>query len=138
MRITKTFTFEAGHRLSNYEGKCKRFHGHGYFLELTVEGEMNSIGMVIDFGELKRIFEEIINNKFDHRMILMRGDKLNKAIGKALSKGDNSICWVDYNPTAENISYDIAEMIQNELIPSVKLVKVKLYETPTSYAELII
>ena len=138
MRITKTFTFDAGHRLSNYAGKCRRLHGHTYILELTVEGERDSIGMVIDFGELKRIYKETVDNKFDHRFMLMRGDRLNEDISNALPKGDESICWLDYNPTAENMSYDIAEMIQKELKPDVKLVRVKLYETPTSYAELII
>jgi len=136
--VSKTFTFEAGHRLSNYAGKCRRLHGHSYILRLTVEGDLNDIGMVIDFGELKRFFNEIVDSKFDHRLILMGYDPFNKALSKALPKDDDSICWVDYNPTAENMVTDIFNMLKDELPTGVRLVGVKLYETPTSYAEISI
>ncbi len=139
MQITKVFTFDAGHRLSDYEGKCKRLHGHTYHLEVTVEGELNKKGMVMDFGDLKSIFNEDIDSKFDHRFMLKIGDKYNEAIAKALPKGDGSICWVDYNPTAENIAKDILEILKKKLSePAIgaKIAKVRLYETPTSFAEI--
>lgn len=139
MQITKLFTFDAGHRLSDYEGKCKRLHGHTYHLEITVEGELDERGMVMDFGDLKTIFKEKIDSKFDHRFMLKKGDKYNEDLAKSLPQGDESICWVEYNPTAENISKDIMEIlkknIEDQKIPA-KVVKVRLYETPTSFAEI--
>ena len=139
MQITKIFTFDSGHRLSNYQGKCKRLHGHTYRLEITVQGDLDNKGMVMDFGDLKTIFKEHIDGKFDHRIMLMKGDKLNEAIAKVLPVGDESICWVDYNPTAENIAKDIMKILQENIdnqINNIKTTKVKLYETPTSFAEM--
>jgi len=139
MQITKIFTFDSGHRLSNYEGKCKRLHGHTYRLEITVSGDVDYKGMVMDFGDLKTIFKEHIDSKFDHKLMLKRGDKFNEALASSLPKEDDSICWVDYNPTAENIAKDIMEILQkrlSKLTTAADVAKVKLYETPTCFAEI--
>lgn len=139
MQITKIFTFDSGHRLSNYEGKCKRLHGHTYHLEITIKGELDERGMVMDFGDLKTIFREDIDSKFDHKIMLKTGDKYNKTLARALPKEDESICWVDYNPTAENIAKDIMEILQKriqERTTGIEVARVKLYETPTSFAEI--
>ena len=64
IRITKQFTFETGHALYGYDGKCKNVHGHSYKLSVTVIGtpiddQANvKYGMVIDFGDLKKIVKE--------------------------------------------------------------------------------
>ena len=61
IRITKLFSFETGHALYGYDGKCKNVHGHSYKLSVTVIGKPISnntnvkYGMVIDFGDLKKI-----------------------------------------------------------------------------------
>lgn len=136
LKITKTFTFDAGHRLSDYEGKCRRLHGHTYTLWLTVEGDLNTLGMVMDFGDLKDLFKDLIDSKFDHKMMLKNGDPINEAIRGVLPETDDSICWLEYNPTAENIVSDIVGMIKDKLPEGVKLVRAKLYETPTSFAEI--
>lgn len=60
IRITKQFSFETGHALYGYDGKCKNVHGHSYKLSVTVIGipitDTNNVkyGMVIDFGDLKK------------------------------------------------------------------------------------
>ncbi len=136
--ITKTFTFDAGHRLSNYEGKCRRLHGHTYHVEITVNGILDTLGMVMDFGILKDIFKEEVDAKFDHKMMLYENDELNKKIAGALPDGDDSICWVGYNPTAENIATDIFSIIAKRLPDGVQLTRVRLYETPTSFAEVVL
>jgi len=147
MKVTKIFTFDAGHRLSNYEGKCKHLHGHTYTLEITVEGGLDKTGMVMDFGELKRIFNELIDPKFDHKFMLNRDDPENQSEFDEAGKGGHyrwfydSVCWVGYNPTAENIATDIFAMFKNGLLNlqvPVELVSVKLFETPTSFAEITI
>ena len=75
IRITKGFSFEAGHALHGYDGKCKNLHGHSYKLSVTVIGTPITditnpkFGMVIDFTDLKRIVKEEIVNKFDHATI---------------------------------------------------------------------
>ena len=53
--LTKTFRFEAAHRLPNVaQGhKCGRLHGHSYQVDVIVEGDVNpQTGMVIDFAEI--------------------------------------------------------------------------------------
>ena len=140
MRVTKMFTFDAGHRLSDYEGKCKRLHGHTYKLEVTLEGKVDKLGMVVDFGELKNMYGLWVETKFDHKMILKMGDSYNEKLAKSLPEDDESICWVEYNPTAENMANDIFNIFKGklkEISYSVKIIKVRLYETPTSYAEVI-
>ena len=70
IRITKQFSFETGHALYGYDGKCKNVHGHSYRLDVTVIGkpiEDNSnvkLGMVIDFGDLKKIVKSEIVDVF--------------------------------------------------------------------------
>lgn len=137
--ITKTFTFDAGHRLSNYEGKCRHLHGHTYHVEITVGGPITlPVGMIMDFGILKDIFKELVDKKFDHKMMLNKSDPYNQKLAEALPDVEESITWTEYNPTAENIALDIFQMIQGRLPADVYIKKVKLYETPTSFAEITI
>ena len=71
IRITKIFSFETGHALYGYDGKCRNVHGHSYKLYVTVIGspiQDNSnvkFGMVIDFSDLKKIVKEEIVDIFD-------------------------------------------------------------------------
>jgi 6-pyruvoyltetrahydropterin/6-carboxytetrahydropterin synthase len=69
MFITKEFTFDSAHYLTDYHGKCEQMHGHTYILKVTVEGEIQENGMVIDFALLKQIVKNRILNKLDHKMI---------------------------------------------------------------------
>lgn len=134
MIVTKEFTFDAGHRLSNYNGKCKYLHGHTYLLEVSVQGELDSNGMVTDFNYLKELVQSILFVHFDHRMILNKNDKLNQKLMGALPS--NHFCIVNYNPTVENILKDIFNKVEELLEESLKCVRMVLHETPTSSAEL--
>ena len=75
IRITKQFSFETAHALHGYDGKCKNLHGHSYKLDVTVMGSPISdasdpkYGMVIDFGDLKKIVKEDIVDVFDHATV---------------------------------------------------------------------
>ena len=80
IRITKEFKFETGHALYGYDGLCKNVHGHSYKLAVTIIGQPISeakhvkLGMVMDFGDLKKIVEEgivnIINKKCENLQTL--------------------------------------------------------------------
>ena len=67
MYITKIFTFDAAHALTQYYGKCENMHGHTYRLEVTVEGPVAENGMVVDFVLLKRIVKRRVLEKLDHQ-----------------------------------------------------------------------
>lgn len=135
MRVTKTFTFDAGHRLSNYEGKCKNLHGHTYKVEITINGSLDELGMVMDFGDLKELYNKIVDAKFDHKTILFENDPLNQKIKELMPE---AVVMVPYNPTAENFAKDIFGMLIDNFgkygLPAL-IDRVVVYETPTSYAE---
>ena len=67
IRLTKEFSFEMAHALAGYDGPCREIHGHSYKLFVTVRGipEQNpnspKFGMVMDFGDLKRIVNLVKN-----------------------------------------------------------------------------
>jgi len=136
MNVTKKFTFDAAHRLSGYVGKCKNLHGHTYLLEVTLTGEINHMGFIVDFGDLKTVVSKMLDTYFDHKTILRLEDDMNLAIQKILPP--ESVYMVSYNPTAENMVLDIWEKLYEAFLSvetTAKIKKIRLYETPTSYAE---
>lgn len=140
IRITKQFNFETAHALYGYDGKCKNIHGHSYKLSVTVIGTPISdstnvkYGMVIDFGDLKKIVSSEIVNKFDHATVFNKNTP-HLELAKELEKRDHNVILVDYQPTSEMMLVDFAEKINNRLPENVKLHSLKLQETGTSNAE---
>jgi len=134
--ITAEIKFDAAHRLSNYEGKCQRIHGHTYRVSITVESsKLNNWGAVIDFGDLKRLLKTYVSDRYDHKLILKSGDTENKAISSVLKS--SWVVWMNGNPTAENMARDIYKDIQPALkviAKNIKLVEVTVYETATNKA----
>lgn len=136
MRVTKIFTFDSAHRLSDYNGKCFNLHGHTYKLEVTLEGNaLDKLGMVIDFGVLKDKVNGVIDGFFDHKTILKRSDPLNLKLVSGCEELAGSFYMTDYNPTAENMAKDIYNRLKLDFNGEIRVVKVKLYETPTSFVE---
>lgn len=120
IEVTKEFTFDSSHQLKNYDGACARLHGHTYKLQVSVEGVVDDRGIVLDFKDLKSMVNDKIINDLDHYFL---NDKL------------------DFNTTAENMVvyfYDILyyaiKYYSEDCKRYVRLTKVKLWETPTSFA----
>lgn len=140
IRITKQFTFETGHALYGYDGKCRNVHGHSYKLSVTVIGEPITdsehvkFGMVIDFGDLKKIVKSEIVDKFDHATVFNKNTPHVELAEELKSRGHHVIL-TDYQPTSENMVIDFAEKISSQLPAHVKLHSLKLQETETSFAE---
>jgi len=140
IRITKRFSFEAGHALYGYDGKCKNLHGHSYKLSVTVIGAPITdktnpkFGMVIDFTDLKRIVTEEIVDKFDHATIFNKNTPHVK-LAKTLKDEGHNVLLVDYQPTTECMVTDFARKITERLPINIKLSSLKLQETESSYAE---
>jgi len=140
IRITKHFDFEAAHALHGYDGKCKNIHGHSYQLYVTVIGtpinDRNhpKNGMVLDFGDLKKIVNTEIIDIFDHSIVL-DGNSEHLELAKKIADYSHRIVMVDYQPTSEMMIQDFAKKISAKLPNDVKLHALKLYETNNSYAE---
>ena len=140
IRITKQFSFETGHALYGYDGKCKNLHGHSYKLWVTVIGEpVNDeanvkFGMVIDFGDLKKIVKQEIVDVFDHATVFNKHTP-HIELAEELQARGHTVILVGYQPTSENMIEDFANKIKLRLPEHIKLFSLKLQETETSYAE---
>jgi len=140
IRITKQFSFETGHALYGYDGKCRNVHGHSYKLHVTVIGKPISdntnvkFGMVIDFGDLKKIVKSKIVDVFDHATVFNKNTP-HVELAKELEDRGHNILLVDYQPTSEMMIIDFAEVIKNELPSHIQLHSLKLQETDSSYAQ---
>lgn len=140
IRITKQFSFETGHALYGYDGKCKNVHGHSYKLSVTVIGipitDTNNVkyGMVIDFGDLKKIVKEQIVDVFDHATVFNKNTPHIELANELKSRG-HDVILVNYQPTSENMVIDFSNKIKNLLPENIHLHSLKLQETETSFAE---
>lgn len=140
IRITKQFSFETGHALYGYDGKCKNVHGHSYKLSVTVIGtpitDTSNVkfGMVIDFTDLKKIVKEEIVDLFDHATVFNKNTP-HVELAKELSDRGHHVILVEYQPTSENMVIDFARKIKDRLPNEIKLHSLKLQETETSFAE---
>ncbi len=139
VRVTKEFDFEMAHALWNYDGPCRNIHGHSYKLEVTVMGEPSGdhssikLGMVVDFSDLKNIVKKEVVKVFDHSVVINRkaGDQEIRTVSQMF----DNFHIMNYQPTCENLLLDMVRRIQGKLPAKLQLVRVKLRETGTSYAE---
>ena len=140
IRITKQFSFETGHALYGYDGKCKNVHGHSYKLSVTVIGSPITdrsnvkFGMVIDFTDLKKIVKEEIVDQFDHATVF-NGTTPHIELANELMTRGHHVILVDYQPTSENMVVDFSQRIINRLPEGITLFSLKLQETDSSFAE---
>ena len=127
-RVSQEIDFCYGHRLLNYDGKCKHLHGHNGRLIIVLEAEnLDERGMLVDFGDIKRSVRTWVDNELDHRMILNRNDP----IIPYLQSINEPMYLIDWNPTAENIARLVYEYTAKQGLP---VKEVLLWETPKSYA----
>ncbi|MED1004256.1 6-carboxytetrahydropterin synthase QueD [Bacillus mobilis] len=121
--VSKEFTFDAAHHLHCYEGKCKNLHGHTYKVVFGISGYVNEIGLAIDFGDIKEIWKNEIEIYLDHRY-------LNETLPAMNTTAENMVVWI-YEKMAEAL---IQDNRANEY-KGARVEFVRLFETPTSYAE---
>ena len=127
-RVNREIDFCYGHRLLNYEGKCRWLHGHNGRAVISIEAEqLDERGMVLDFSDIKRVVSRWIDENLDHRMILHEDDP---AVPLLRELGE-PMYLIDRNPTAENIARLIFDFTLEHGFP---VVQVKLWETPRCYA----
>lgn len=111
-RVTRSFTFEAAHRLPWHAGRCRELHGHGYRLEVTVEGPLDANGVVLDFDDVKAVVQREVVDRYDHTLL---NDLLD-------------------NPTAELVAADAWKRLEAAGLTPARL---RLWETPTSSVEIL-
>lgn len=127
-RVTRSIDFCYGHRLLNYDGKCKYLHGHNGRAVISIASDqLDERGMVLDFSDIKRVVSVWIDEHLDHRMILNRKDP---AVPFLEQLGE-PLHLIDENPTAENIAKLIFDFTASKGFP---IARVDLWETRSCYA----
>lgn len=127
-RVSREIDFCYGHRLLNYDGKCKYLHGHNGRAIITIEAErLDPRGMVLDFTDIKQVVSRWIDDHLDHRMLLHRDDP----IVPVLQELGEPLYLMDANPTAENIARLIYHVTKRSGFP---IVEARLWETPHCFA----
>ena len=135
---TKIVEFDAGHRVFNANtSKCEKLHGHHYKVELTFIAKKLDNGIILDFSLIKDRVKNWIDKHWDHNVILSdRDDELADAIYKITKQ---EVFLIENNATTELMAMFLCTLCNNELFNDMKgeilCVAVKLWETPTSFAE---
>ncbi|MDR3634871.1 MAG: 6-carboxytetrahydropterin synthase [Isosphaeraceae bacterium] len=121
--ISREIEFCYGHRLLNYDGKCRHLHGHNGRAVITLAGaQLDGRGMLVDFGEVKRKIQRWIDENIDHTMLLCSDDPLLPMLREQGERVFEMSC----NPTAENIARLIFEKTAEAGLPVIEVV---LWET---------
>ena len=118
--VSKEFTFDAAHHLHAYEGKCMNLHGHTYKVVFGISGFLDDRGLMIDFGDIKEIWKKEIEIFLDHRY-------LNETLPPMNTSAENMVYWI-FEKMAEALT-----RFENQ---GARVEFVRLFETPTSYAEM--
>ena len=127
-RVTRAIDFCYGHRLLDYEGKCRYLHGHNGRAVIVMEGSnLDSRGMLVDFSDIKRSLNSWIDAELDHRMILCEQDPALPMLREL----NEPVHVIPVNPTAENIAKLIHDYACSQGFP---VVEVALWETARSFA----
>ncbi|WP_066061985.1 6-carboxytetrahydropterin synthase QueD [Neobacillus soli] len=121
--VSKEFTFDASHHLHCYEGKCKNLHGHTYKVIFGLSGFVDKRGLMIDFGDIKDIWKNEIEIVLDHQY-------LNETLPLMNTTAENIVVWI-----YEKMKYALATEERINKYDGARVEFVRLFETPTSYAE---
>jgi len=117
--VSKEFTFDSAHHLHCYEGQCQNLHGHTYRLQVAMSGYTDYRGLTIDFSDMKRIVKQCVIERLDHQY-------LNEVLPLMNTTAENMVVWI-----YEQLE---TELIEQKLVPAIRLEEIRLWETPTSYA----
>ncbi|BBD77150.1 6-pyruvoyl trahydropterin synthase family protein [Hydrogenophilus thermoluteolus] len=141
--ITRRLEFDAGHRIPDHRSLCRHVHGHRYVLELTLVGMPDQTpgsperGMVMDFGDVKRIAWEQLVGHWDHAFLVWNEDPVADAIDAVLP--NHRTVRLDVIPTAENLARiaftTLAPHFRARYGRHLRLARVRLYETPNCWAD---
>jgi 6-pyruvoyltetrahydropterin/6-carboxytetrahydropterin synthase len=136
LTLMRRIRFCSGHRLFRHGGKCEFFHGHNYMADFFVTGdEVDEVGRVVDFAELKRILKGWIDENWDHAFILSEEDK--NGIEAIKMVVPTKYYLLPFNPTAENMAMYLVEKICPQLFDgmTIRATKVIIWETEEAYSE---
>ena len=145
MQITTRLEFDAGHRIPCHKSQCRNLHGLRYAIEITLSGDIiknegaSENGMVMDFSDVKAIARKSVVDVWDHAFLVYQGDS--EVLAFLNSLPDHKTVVMGTVPTAENMAAEAFRILKNEYRDfygnHLKLERVRLYETPNSWADAV-
>jgi len=143
MQITTRLEFDAGHRIPSHKSQCRNLHGHRYAIEITLSGDIiknesaSEDGMVMDFSDVKAIARSVVVDVWDHAFLVYQGD--HEVLSFLNSLPNHKTVVMSTVPTAENMAAEAFKLLstayQDTYGNHLKLERVRLYETPNSWAD---
>lgn len=143
MQITTRLEFDAGHRIPDHKSQCRNLHGHRYALEITLSGDiinqekMSENGMIMDFSDVKRIARDSVVDVWDHAFLVYKNDV--EVLNFLKSLPNHKTVIFPSVPTAENMAAEAFRILKNQYKDTygnhLKLERVRLFETPNSWAD---
>ncbi|HZV62787.1 MAG TPA: 6-carboxytetrahydropterin synthase QueD [Methylophilaceae bacterium] len=143
MLITTRLEFDAGHRIPSHKSQCRNLHGHRYAIEITLTGDIirqenaSENGMVMDFSDVKAIARQAVVDLWDHAFLVYKGDT--EVLEFLNSLPNHKTVVMESVPTAENMAaeaFRILNTCYKDLYGNhLRLERVRLYETPNSWAD---
>lgn len=143
MQITTRLEFDAGHRIPDHKSQCRNLHGHRYAIEITLSGDIinatnvSENGMVMDFSDVKKIARESVVDVWDHAFLVFKEDKVVLDFLNDLPNHKTVI--FPSVPTAENMAAEAFRILKTQYKDTygnhLTLERVRLYETPNSWAD---
>ena len=141
--ITRRLEFDSGHRIPNHDGQCKHLHGHRYAIEVTLTGEIAGHpgkaddGMVLDFGDIKRLTNQHVVELWDHAFLVAKEDEVLVSFLDSLPNHKTVI--MEHVPTVENLANTafaiLQPIFQQAFGGRLVLTALRLYETPNCWAD---
>ena len=143
MQITTRLEFDAGHRIPNHKSQCRNLHGHRYTLEITLSGDIiaaetaSENGMVMDFSDVKAIARKSVVDVWDHAFLVYKNDL--EVLNFLNTLANHKTVIFPTVPTAENMAAEAFKILKAQYQDiygnHLKLERVRLYETPNSWAD---
>jgi len=147
IKATRYHDFSMGHRVVGHENKCAFLHGHNYRVTFHCESNaLDDVGRVIDFSVIKSTLCQWLEDNWDHKFLAWIEDPVMRNIMSGIKQNNmseedelfiDSVVYVKFNPTAENIAMYLVEEIAPKLLHNtgVVLSKVVVSETRKCSAE---
>lgn len=129
--IERYHDVSCGHRVVGHESKCAHLHGHNYRIHFTCEGHLDDIGRVIDFSVVKAKLCQWLEDKWDHKFLAWEGDHIMRGAATQSCTVQESMVWLSFNPTAENIAKHLVTVVGPSMLEGtgVRLVRCRVEET---------
>ena len=142
--ITRRLEFDSGHRIPNHEGQCRHLHGHRYAIEVTLTGGVADHpgkaddGMVLDFGDIKRLTNQHVVEPWDHAFLVAKEDI--GLVDFLNSLPNHKTVVMDHVPTIENLASAAFALLEPVFAKAfdgrLQLSSLRLYETPNCWADI--